>query len=109
MMLVLFDQGTPKPLRAFLKGHTIKTAWEQGWSALSNGELLQAAEAAGFEVMVTTDKHQTHTQNLSNCKLALVVLGNSQWPVLRLHAARVAGAVNAAIAGSYVEVEIPHE
>jgi hypothetical protein len=108
-MLVLFDQGTPKPLRAFLKGHTVKTAWEQGWSALSNGELLRAAEAAGFQVMVTTDKHLTHTQNLSGCKLALVVLGNSQWPVLRLHADLVVGGVNAATAGSYVEVEIPYE
>jgi hypothetical protein len=108
-MLVLFDHGTPTPLGAFLKGHTIKTAWEQGWSALSNGELLRAAEAARFEVMVTTDKHLTHTQHLSNHKLALVVLGNLQWPVVRLHADRVVGAVNAAIAGSYVEVEIPYE
>jgi hypothetical protein len=77
-MLVLFDQGTPKPLRAFLKGHTVRTAWEQGWSALSNGELLHAAETAGFEVMVTTDEHLTHTEKLSNCKLAVVVVGNSQ-------------------------------
>ena len=48
-MLILFDQGTPLPLGAFLTGHTVKTAAEQGWSTLANGKLLDAAEAAGFE------------------------------------------------------------
>ena len=55
-MLILFDQGTPVPLRPFLPGHTVKTAAEQGWSTLSNGDLLRAAEAAGFDVLLTTDK-----------------------------------------------------
>ena len=63
-MLVLFDQGTPVPIRAFLIGHTVKTAAEQGWSTLSNGNLLNAAEAAGFQILVTTDKNFTHQQNL---------------------------------------------
>ena len=47
-MLVLFDQGTPVPIRPFLIGHTVKTAAEQGWSTLSNGNLLNAAEASWF-------------------------------------------------------------
>jgi hypothetical protein len=84
-MLILFDQGTPLPLRAFLIEHTVKTAAEQGWSTLANGKLLDAAEAAGFEVLVTTDKNLPHQQNLALCKLAIVVLGNAQWPVLRLN------------------------
>jgi len=53
-MLVLFDQGTPVPIRPFLVGHTVKTAAEQGWSTLSNGNLMNAAEGAGFEILVTT-------------------------------------------------------
>lgn len=106
-MFVLFDQGTPKPLGAFLKGHTVKTAREQGWSALSNGELLSAAEAAGFEVLVTADKQLAYQQNLEKRKIAVVVLGNAQWPVLRVHADRAVAAVNAAIPGSCMEVEIP--
>jgi hypothetical protein len=44
-MLVLLDQGTPVPLRSFLKGHTVKTAAQQRWSTLSTGDLLRAAEA----------------------------------------------------------------
>ena len=48
-MNILFDQGTPVPLRDALAGHTVETAYERGWSALSNGELLTAAEASSFD------------------------------------------------------------
>ncbi len=50
-MLVLFDQATPVPLRPFLKEHIVKTAWQQGWDRLRNGDLLRMAEDAGFEVL----------------------------------------------------------
>src|SRR5690242_7259432 len=106
-MLVLFDQGTPVPIRPFLTSHTVKTAAEQGWSTLSNGHLLNAAEAAGFEILVTTDKNFIHQQNLQGRKIAIVVLGNQQWPVLCLHVAAVVEAVNSALPGSYVFVEMP--
>lgn len=106
-MLVLFDQGTPVPIRPFLKEHTVQTAAQRGWDTLKNGELLKAAEDAGFDVLVTPDKNIHYQQNLTVRKIALVVLGNPQWPVLRLHVERVVVAVNAAKPGSYAEVEIP--
>ncbi len=56
-MLILFDQGTPVGIRDFLEGHTVKTAYELGWSTLLNGESLSAAEKAGFQVLLTTDKN----------------------------------------------------
>jgi len=55
-MFVLFDQGTPVPIRPFLKEHTVQTTAERRWDTLENGELLEAAEAAGFNVLVTPDK-----------------------------------------------------
>jgi hypothetical protein len=55
-MLVLLDQGTPVPIRAFLKDHVVQTAAERGWGTLKNGELLKAAEDAGFQVLITPDK-----------------------------------------------------
>lgn len=58
-MQVLFDQGTPAPLRHALSAHSVSTAYEMGWSSLSNGDLLSAAEAR-VELLVTTD------QNLSS-------------------------------------------
>lgn len=106
-MLILFDQGTPVPLRAFLIGHTVKTAAEQEWSTLANGKLLDAAEAASFEILVTTDKNLPKQQNLMLRKLSIVVLGNAQWPVLKLHVQLVVDAINSAKPGSYSVVDIP--
>jgi hypothetical protein len=106
-MLILFDNGTPAPLRHALKGHVVVEAIERGWDRLLNGELIAAAEAAGFDVLVTTDKSIRYQQNLKDQKIAFVVLGNQQWPVLRRFVEKVVAAVNAASPGSYVEVEIP--
>ena len=108
-MLVLFDQSTPVPIRPFLKGHTVETAWQRGWDKLRNGDLLKAAEEAGFEVLVTPDKNIRYQQNLEKYRIAIVALGNPQWPVLRHHVDRVVAAVNAAKPGTYCEVEIPEQ
>jgi hypothetical protein len=106
-MLVLFDHSTPAPLRDALQAHTVVEAIERGWERLENGALLDAAEAAGFEILVTADKNMRHQQNLAARKIAIVVLGNAQWPVLRRCVDRVVAALNAAAPGSYTEVEVP--
>ncbi|MGH9446263.1 MAG: DUF5615 family PIN-like protein [Terriglobia bacterium] len=106
-MRVLFDHGTPAPLIAFLEGHTITKAKDAGWDKLANGELLKAAEEAGFEVLLTTDKNMETQQNLKSRRIAIVVLGNSQWRIVQRHVRKIAAAVNAATPGSYSEVGIP--
>jgi hypothetical protein len=106
-MLILFDNGTPAPLRYVLTGHVVVEAIERGWDRLVNGELIAAAEAAGFELLLTTDKNMRYQQNLTGRKIAFVVIGNQQWPTLRRYADRVVAAVNAATPGSFTEVEIP--
>ncbi len=106
-MLILFDQGTPVPLRPFLTGHSVKTAAQQGWSTLSNGDLLRAAEAEGFDVLLTTDKNLAFQQRLEGRRIAIVVLGNPQWPVARLHLKAIVAAVDAATPGSYTVIESP--
>jgi len=106
-MRVLFDQATPVPIRPYLADHTVSTAAHEGWDRLENGELLNVAESAGFEVLVTTDKNMRYQQNLAGRKIAIVVLGKQQWPELRPHVELVVAAVNAASPGTYVEVEIP--
>jgi hypothetical protein len=108
-MLVLFDHSTPRGLARSLTGHTVRTARTQGWDTLSNGNLLAAAETAGFEVLVTPDKSIRYQQNLEGRKIAIVVLGNPQWPTLRRYVERVVAAVNAATPGSYLLLEIPIE
>jgi len=66
-MFVLFDQGTPVPIRPFLKEHTVQTTAQRGWDKLKNGELLKAAEDAGFEVLVTPQNRPT--LRLANSRL----------------------------------------
>jgi hypothetical protein len=105
-MLIIFDQATPVPIRAYLEGHTVRTAAQQGWDKLGNGDLLTAAEEAGYDILLTTDKNMRYQQNLAGRKIAIVVLGQQQWPRLRPHIQRVIEAVNAATPGSYSEVEI---
>lgn len=109
-MLILFDHGTPKGLAPFLRGHTVILAQERGWDRLDNGALLDAAEEAAVDLLLTTDKRIRFQQNLAKRRLALVVLtGTTKWSRVRLHVERIAAAVNAATPGSYVEVEIPLE
>lgn len=71
---MLFDQGTPVPLRNALPGHEVSTAYELGWSTLKNGELLRMAEERGFEVLVTTDTNLRYQQDLTHRRIAIVVL-----------------------------------
>src|SRR2546423_10138051 len=106
-MLILFDHGTPAPLIPFLEGHTVTKAMDAGWDKLANGELLKAAEEAGFELLLTTDKNMAAQQNLKSRTIAIVVLGNSQWRVVQRYVRRIAASVNAAVPGSYFEVDIP--
>ena len=109
-MLVLFDHGTPKGLARALSGHTVHTAQSKGWDTLNNGALLTAAEDAGFELLLTTDRRIRHQQNLRARRIALVVLtGSTKWSLVRRHADRIAAAVASATPGSYAEIEIPSE
>ena len=106
-MRILFDQGTPVPLRQSLTHHEVTTAYERDWSRLKNGELLETAENQGFEVLVTTDSNLKYQQNLKSRRIAIVVLSTPSWPRIQRAVSEVVGAVDAASAGSYSEVEIP--
>jgi predicted nuclease of predicted toxin-antitoxin system len=105
---VLFDQGTPAPLRSALADHVVETANERGWSALQNGDLIAVAEATGFEVFVTTDRNLKYQQNLTGRRLAIVVLLTTSWPRIRQALPAVVEAVDVASPGTYREVSIPN-
>ncbi len=109
-MLVLFDNGTPRTLARYLVGrHTVTEARARKWDELVNGDLLEAAESAGFEVLVTVDKNLRYQQNLAKRKIALVVLGQGRWSLIQPHIPRVVAAVDVAIPGSYAEIEMPYK
>jgi hypothetical protein len=107
-MKILFDNGTPNTLSRSLTGHDISFARKIGWHELKNGELIQKAEEAGYGLLLTTDKNIRYQQNLKGRSIAILVLGNQQWPDVKLHIESIVDAVNAATPGSYAEVDIPH-
>jgi hypothetical protein len=107
-MLILFDHGAPRGLIRALSEHTVITAQSKGWDRLSNGALLNAAEEAGVDLLLSTDRGIRYQQNLAGRKIALVVLtGATKWSRVRLHMDRITTAVAAARPGTYDEVEIP--
>jgi hypothetical protein len=108
-MRVLFDHNVPSGAARALVHHEVTEAIQRGWQRISNGQLLANAEEAGFDVFLTADKRIRYQQNLKECCIAVVVLGNPTWRILRKHLDRVAAAVDAATPGSYTEVEIPFD
>ena len=107
-MLVLFDNGTPRTLARYLiDRHTVTEARARGWDQLVNGDLLRVAEAAGFDVLLTTDKNLSYQQNLSGRTIAIVVLGQGRWSVMQHAVPAIVNAVNAATPGSFFEVPAP--
>ena len=104
-MKVLFDHGTPAPLRRALTGHAVSTVHETNWTELDNGALLKAAETH-FDALITTDRNLRYQQNLSGRRLAILVLPTTSWPKIRARAAQVVAAVNALRAGDVVELNL---
>lgn len=107
-MRILFDQGTPAPLRQALPQHEVETAYERGWSTLANGALLAAAEAAGFELFVTTDLNLQHQQNLAERTIAIVVLSTTSWPRIRAALEDVSRAIEQSATIRYVVEPTAH-
>jgi len=103
---VLFDQGTPVPLRNHFPLHHVSTAYELGWATFKNGELLAAAENNGFQFLVTTDTNLAYQQNLFNRKIAIVVLSSSSWPRIQKNITAIVQAVDTATPNSYQRVAI---
>ena len=106
-MKILFDQGTPVPLRHALPTDSVTTVYEQGWSTLKNGELLAVAEQAGFDVFVTTDQNLKHQQQLTGRRMAILVLGSTSWPRIQRHSIAIRQVVEQLTPGSYYEFPIP--
>ena len=106
-MRVLVDNGTPRGVAAALTEHIVEEARSHGWDTLGNGDLLDAAEEAGFDVFVTTDRNLRYQQNLAGRKIAIVVLDKARWKLIRRRLPEIAAAVASAKQGSFVLVEIP--
>jgi len=106
-MKILFDQSTPRPLKNYLYPHVVTTSFQMKWGAKENGDLIGAAEAAGFDLLITADKNWKYQQNLSGRKVAIIVLMVNDWKKIQPSVGLVQDAVAKVAAGSFIEVEFP--
>lgn len=105
-MIVLLDQGTPAPLRTHLNAHQVSTAFERGWNTLKNGDLLNAAESANIDVLVTTDQSMPQQQNIQGRSIAVVILDSTSWPRIQGRIKEITDAITAAQPGQFSVVSI---
>jgi hypothetical protein len=108
MLRVLFDKNVPYPLKQYLAGYQVKTAEEEGWDQISNGELLSRAEKAGYEVLLTCDQNVGYQQNLAGRNISMIVLGSNIWPTVQAKIADIAAAFERVSPGSFEFIEIAH-
>jgi len=104
-MRILFDQGTPVPLRTHLVNHVIETVFELGWSKLKNGELLATAEES-FDLLITTDQQLRYQQNLAERRLSILVLMTTSWPRIKANVPEIAEVIEQMSVGEYREISL---
>ena len=107
MSKLLFDQGTPVPLRSYLTRHTVETAYEKGWSNVKNRELLNLAEADGYDAVITMDQNLRYQQNRAGRRISIVVLRTTSWPRMKNHLDAIVRQIDGLQPGNYVEIPIP--
>ena len=104
-MKVLLDECVPVQIRHALPGHEVISVPQLGWGGISNGDLLDAAETAEFEVFVIADKNLRYQQNLSRRRIAILELWTNHRPTLEKHFDRIRAAVEQLSPGDYSVLE----
>ncbi|MGA7392075.1 MAG: DUF5615 family PIN-like protein [Terrimicrobiaceae bacterium] len=106
-MRILFDNDVPWPLRKHLTGHEVFSAYHCGWHQKTNGELLDLAEADGFDLLVTCDASMRFQQQVTGRKIGVLALIQTNWPLVECYVLEIAEAVNQMTVGAYRELAIP--
>ena len=105
---VLLDENLPQKLRLHISGHTAITTAYQGWAGLSNGALIDAAEKAGFDVLVTADQGVNYQQNMQGRSLSLVILSTNRNTLVLANIPAIISAIAEVPKGGFVRVDIGH-
>jgi predicted nuclease of predicted toxin-antitoxin system len=102
---VLLDECLPQKLRHHLQDHDVATVGYMGWSGITNGKLLAAAEAAGFDVLLTSDKGLGYQNNLAGRPIGVVALLAVSWNIIKYHLPAMQKAVVESAPGVVKSVE----
>ena len=104
-MKVLLDENLDRHLRTNLGAHEVFTVGYQGWDGLKNGRLLDAAESAGFEVLLTGDQSLSYEQNLRGRRLAVIAMSSVEWGIVKDYLPTIIAAIDRATPGSFQAVD----
>lgn len=104
-MRILLDESVPVQVRDALSGHQVSTAVEMNWQGISNGELLDRAEAERFQLLIVADKNFQHQQNLKGRPIAILELWTNHRPTLENHFERIRAAAESAASGQFVSLD----
>ncbi len=107
MRRLLLDANMPRGLRDALSAHQVETAHQRAWAALTNGDLLVVAEAAGFDAMITAGRNIRYQQYLTGRMIALIELTTSHWETIRDNIADLLAAIESATPGNHATVSLP--
>jgi hypothetical protein len=99
---ILLDESVPVQVRIALSGHEVSTSVEKGWQGVSNGDLLDRAEAEGFDLLIVADKNFQHQQNLQGRRIAMLELWTNHRPTLEKHFERIRVAAASASKGQFL-------
>ena len=108
-MKVLLDEMLPIGVRELLPGHDVSTAAYADLAGLPNGELIDRAVAAGFNVVVSLDRGIPHQQDLARHAIAFVLIRDNDVDLIRAYADRLVSAIDAAAPGTVVRIEQAHD
>ena len=71
-MRLLLDECVDERLRLLFPGHECQTA--RFATGLKNGRLLEAAEAVGFDILITVDQNIPDQQNFAGRSISVLIL-----------------------------------
>ena len=107
MRRILLDEGVPIGVRRLIRDADVQTVAEIGWAGLTNGDLINAAEGVAFDVIVTCDQSMRYQQNLTDRRVAIVVLTTNHWDTIRANSEGISPAIDAATIGSFNIAPMP--
>ena len=109
-MRILLDHDVPQPLRYHLEDHETHTAAYRGWGGLRNGDLMDAAAAAGYDLLITCDQRMRHQQDLAHYEITVVTIMGDRWPHIRQNIELIRDALSSAVRGAanpvYLDPEV---
>jgi predicted nuclease of predicted toxin-antitoxin system len=73
---ILLDECLPLDFRHSFPGHKTHTAQWAGFKGKKNGDLLQEAEAAGYDVVLTVDQGILSQQNVAKRRISVIIISS---------------------------------